>query len=125
MRAGSRVDQLPGDADPVATLAHRAFEAIPDAELMPDLLHGDRLPLVGEGRIAGDDEQRADARERGDDFFDHAVDEIFLLRIAAHIGEWQHRDRGLVGQYQRRGTLTRLTPAALGTLSRIAGEGRP
>ena len=37
-------------------------------------------------------------RERGDDLLDHAVSEIFLLRIAAHIGEGQHRDRRFVGQ---------------------------
>jgi hypothetical protein len=38
------------------------------------------LALVGEGRIAGDDEEPADAGERGDDLLDHAVGEIFLLR---------------------------------------------
>ena len=42
------------------------------------------------------------ARQRGDDVLDHAVGEIFLLRVAAHIGERQHRDRRLVGQRQRR-----------------------
>ena len=102
MRAGRRVDQLRGDAHPTAGLAHRAFEHIAHAELAPDLLHIDRLALVGEARIAGDDEEPADARERGDDLLDHAVDEIFLLRVAAHIGEGQHRDRRLVGERQRR-----------------------
>src|SRR6266481_2547460 len=63
---------------------------------------------------------------RGDDLLDHAVSEIFLLGVAAHIGEGQHRDRRLVGQRQRRRvTLTRLTPPAIGTLSRSAGEGGP
>jgi hypothetical protein len=84
------------------------------------------LALVGEGRIAGDDEQPADAAEGGNDLLDHAVGEILLLRIAAHIGKRQYRDRRLVGERQsRRVTLTRLPPLALGTLSRIAGEGGP
>jgi hypothetical protein len=90
-----------------------------------DLLHVDGLALVDEARIAGDDEKPADAGERGDDLPDHAVREVFLLRIATHIGEGQHRDRRPVGQRQRRATLTRLTPLALGTLSRSAGEGGP
>ena len=41
-------------------------------------------------------------RERGDDLLDHAVGEIFLLRVAAHVLERQHRDRRLVGERQRR-----------------------
>ena len=39
-----------------------------------------------------------DPRKRGDDLLDHAVGEIFLLRIAAQIGKRQYRDRRLVGQ---------------------------
>ena len=45
--------------------------------------------LVGEARIARDDEQPFDARQSGDDVFDHPVGEILLLRIAAQIGERQ------------------------------------
>ena len=41
MRAGLGVDQLRGDAHPVAGFAHRAFEDIADAEFAPDLLHID------------------------------------------------------------------------------------
>jgi hypothetical protein len=36
-----------------------------------------------------------DAAECGDDLLDHPISEIFLLRITAHVGEGQHRDRGL------------------------------
>ncbi len=87
MRAGHRVDQLADNAHATAGLAHRAFEHVPNAEFAADLLHVDRLALVREARIAGDDEEPADAGERGDDLLDHAVGEIFLLRIAAQIGE--------------------------------------
>ena len=98
MRAACRVDQLRGDAHPVSAFAHRAFQDIADAELAADLLHIDCPALVSEGRIAGDDKQPADAGERGDDLLDHAVGEVFLLRIAAHIGKGQDRDRRLVGE---------------------------
>src|ERR1700730_11468703 len=129
MRPGSRFDQLRGDAHPCPGFADRAFEDIAHAQVAPDLLHIDALALVGEARIARDDEEPPDARECRDDLLDHAVGEIFLLGIAAHVGKRQHRDRRLVGKSEsRRATLTRLAPLAplaLGTLSRIAGEGGP
>jgi hypothetical protein len=37
----------------------------------------------------------------GDDLLHHAVHEILLLGITAHIREWQHCYRRLVGQRQR------------------------
>jgi hypothetical protein len=37
-----------------------------------------------------------------DNLLDHAVCEIFLLRIATHFLERQNRDRRLIGQLQRR-----------------------
>src|SRR6266436_6313669 len=101
MRPAQSVDQLGGDAHARTPLPHRAFKHIADAQFAADLLHVDRLALVGKARVAGDHEQPADARERGDDLLDHAVGEIFLLRVAAHIGERQHRDRGLVREGER------------------------
>src|ERR1700682_6414135 len=64
------VNQLCGDAHPVSALSHRAFQHIPDAKLAPDLLHVDCLALVRKTRIASDDEEPANARERGDDLLD-------------------------------------------------------
>src|SRR5215472_18700531 len=46
--------------------------------------------------ILGDDEEPAYAAQRGDDLVDHAVGEILLLRVAAHIGKRQHSNRRLV-----------------------------
>jgi hypothetical protein len=97
MRASQRIDQLSGDAHPRSRLAHRAFEHIAHAELATDLLHVNRLALVGKGRYAGDHEEPADAGERGDDLLDHAVREVFLLGVATHVLKRQHRDRRLVG----------------------------
>src|SRR5215472_18936050 len=96
MRAGERIDQLAGDAHLRSRLAYRAFEHVADSEFAPYLFHVNGTALVGEGRIAGDHEEPADAGERGDDLLNHPVNEIFLLGVAAQIGEGQYRDRRLV-----------------------------
>ena len=67
------------------------------------MLHVYHLAFVGKARIPRDHEQPADAGESGDDLFDHAIGEIILLRIAAHIGERQDCNRRLVGQWQSLG----------------------
>ena len=43
-----------------------------------------------------DDEQAAAPRKFGDDALRHAIGEIFLVRLAAQVGEWKHGDRGLL-----------------------------
>src|SRR4029077_6836288 len=48
------VDELAGNADAVARLAHTTFQHVAHAEVATDLLHIDRLALVGEGRVACD-----------------------------------------------------------------------
>jgi len=102
MRPVGGVDQLRGDAHATACLAHGAFEHITHAEFAPDLLHIDGAAFVGEARIAGDDEEPFDPRQRSDDLLDHSVGEIFLLRVTAHILKRQYCDRRLVGQCERR-----------------------
>ena len=62
MAAGDRIDELRGDAQPVAGAADAAFEHVAHAKLARDLLHVDGAVLVDEARVAGDDEQPADAR---------------------------------------------------------------
>ena len=89
----------------IAALQHEAH-----AELAADLLHLHRLALVGERRVAGDHEQARDLRQVGDHVLGDAVAEILLLGIAAHIGERQHGDRGLVRH--RRARPARATPLA-------------
>ena len=96
--AGGRVDELGRDPHPIARFAHAAFEDVTHAEALTDLGDMDVLALEGERRISRDDEQRRELRERGDDVFRDAVGEIFLLGVAAHIGERQNRNRRLVGQ---------------------------
>ena len=57
VRAGGRFDQLGGEANLVASLAHAAFQYIAHAQFTPDLTDVDVLPLVGEGGIARDHKQ--------------------------------------------------------------------
>src|SRR5215472_1900424 len=53
-------------------------------------------------RVAGDHKQPADAAQRCDNFLDHAVCEIFLLWVSAHILERQHGNRRIVRLGQHR-----------------------
>src|SRR5438552_131822 len=99
MRAGLSLDELSRDAQAIAAFAQAALEHVANAELAPDLLDVDDLALVGEARIPRDHEQPIDPRQAGDDILDHAVGEILLLGIAAHVLERQHRDRRLVGEW--------------------------
>ena len=98
MRSTGSFDQLRRNAYPLPCFPYRSFEHVPHVEVLPDLLHVDRAALVGEARIARDDKEPADARERRNDLPDHAVGKILLLRIASDIGERQYRNRRLVGQ---------------------------
>ncbi len=82
------LDQLARDANPVAGLAHAAFEHVAHTQLAADLLHVDRFSLVGEARIARDDKQQWQPRDCRCDVLDDAVSEILLLGVAAHVLEW-------------------------------------
>jgi hypothetical protein len=50
------VDQLGVDANPPGSVPDASLQQIAHAEFLGDLAHVSRLALVGEGRIAGDDE---------------------------------------------------------------------
>ena len=65
MRTAIGIDELGVDAHPVLVPLHRAFEHVANAELLADLLGVNALALVGEGRVARDDEAVADARQIG------------------------------------------------------------
>src|SRR5262245_56415790 len=102
MHAACSIDKLAGNAQVVARLAHAAFEYIAYPELAADPLHIGGLALVGEGRVTGDDEEVAESRKSGGDLFHHAVSKVFLLGVAAHVGERQDGDRWLVRKSQSR-----------------------
>jgi hypothetical protein len=91
--AAERVDQLRGEADAIGRLAHAALQHVAHAEIAGDLPHVNRPVLVDEGRVAGDDEQPPEARQRGDDVLDHAVGEVLLVGVIRQVGERQHGNR--------------------------------
>src|SRR5690242_19636591 len=102
MRATRRVDELGGDADAVAGLADAAFDDILDPQAPRDLRNVDALVTEGEGGVAGDHEEGAEARQLRDDVLGYAVAEIGLLLIATHIREGEDRDGWLVRRNLRR-----------------------
>ena len=96
MIAGLGLNKLCGHPDAVAGFTETAFEHVADAEFTPDLFHIDRTPLEGKGRIPGDHKKRGVAGQRRDDVLSDPIGEELLLGVAAHVLEWQDRDRGLV-----------------------------
>ena len=118
LRARGSIDELSGDAKAIATAPDATLQHISHAKLAPDLTHIDRLAPVGERRIARDHEQRAAARQRDNHLLRHAVGEVVLLRVSAHVRERQHSDGGLVRKSQGglRGLRDNLRGRALGRL---------
>src|SRR5262245_24178078 len=61
------INELSGHTNAIRQLADAALYHVPDAEFLADLTDVWRFALVGEGRVAGDHEQRVKARQLGDD----------------------------------------------------------
>jgi hypothetical protein len=98
--SGGSVNELPRDPYTICQLAHASFEYVTHTQLTADMLHVDGSALVGESRIPRDDEKPSDTREAGNDVVDHAIAEIFLLWVAAHVLKRQHGDGWFVGERQ-------------------------
>lgn len=92
MRAGLGLYQLSCDAHAMAGLADAALYDVAHTEFVayPPHVHG--AALVAEAGLSSDHEQPSHARQRHEKIIDHAVREIFLLRVAADVAEWQHSD---------------------------------
>src|SRR6516162_6542895 len=97
MRAGTRLNQLAGNANPVTRLAYAPLENVAHAKVTADLFHVDGFALISEARIARDHKQPSYTRKRGDDFLHHTISEVFLFGIAAHILERQDGNRRFIG----------------------------
>src|SRR5262249_3216817 len=93
LQAGSGVAQLGIDAQALARATHAADKHVAYAELPPHLLEVGGLALVGDGRIAGGDEQPAESGEPGDRVLRQAVREILLLDVTGEIDEGENSDR--------------------------------
>src|SRR5262249_21740656 len=62
LAARRHVAELGSNAHEVTAPAHAALHHVIDAEFRSDLRHGERLALVGERRVARDDEEPANSR---------------------------------------------------------------
>ena len=89
MAAGLAIDQLRVDLNLFAHSANAAFKDVAYAKLTTDLLHIDRLALVGEGGAARDDKTVGNAAEIGRQIVCDRIGKIFLLRIVRQIGKGQ------------------------------------
>src|SRR5262245_19916907 len=97
MRTRGSIDQLRGNSNAVAAAPYAAFQHIAYAQFASYLPHIDRLVLVLEAGVAGDDKQLGEAGQLSDDVVDDAVDQIFLLWMGAQVGERKHGIEGLSG----------------------------
>jgi hypothetical protein len=86
------IDELSGDAHSICRFANAPFQQVAHPKLAPDLLRVNGASLVGEARVAGDDEQRLEPGQRRDDVFRNSVGKIILLRIGAQVGEGENSD---------------------------------
>ena len=96
MPTGRGIDELRIDPHLPPRPAHAALENVLHTELATDLLDVDGSTLVREARVAGDHEETRDLRQIRNQVFGHAVNEVFLLRVVAHIRERQDHERRFV-----------------------------
>src|SRR5262249_34404618 len=91
------IDQLRRDSNPAGHLAHATFDDISDVQLAGDDASTDRLPLKSKGCVPLQYVQGVHLGQIGDNVLGDAVAEVFLLRIAAHVGERKDGDCGIAG----------------------------
>ena len=72
--------------------AHTTLQHIADTKVATDLADINSATLVDEAELRAITNSQRMRQKCRDDVLDHAVGEILLLRIAAHVLEWQHRD---------------------------------
>src|SRR6516162_4743516 len=101
MTPSRAVDQLRRHPHAVARPANAAFKSEPDSEIPTHLGNIYSLVLVDECRVARDHKQAGDLGQVSNDVIADTVAEIFLLQVAAHVGEWKDHNGGPVGE--RRG----------------------
>ena len=102
MRAARSLDQLRGDAHALAGPPYTAFQEVMRRRgVARSSARSMGLAAKGEGRVAGNDEERAEARQASDDVLGDAVAEIGLLGLAAQIIEREDSDGRAVRQSER------------------------
>src|SRR5688572_10984715 len=102
------VDQLRADAKPVPDFAHATLENGGHLELSSNLADVFVLSLEGKRRRARRNAKRLNLRESVDQLLRHAIGEVFILGIRAHVGERKY-SHGFGGRDYRLGHGSRLT----------------
>jgi hypothetical protein len=100
VRVGACIDELHRDAQPVARLAHRAFEDVRNVEPFRDLDDVDVFALERECRRARSHVQRGNLREQIQQFLGQPVGHVSLILVRGHVDEGQYGDR-LIGNRRR------------------------
>ena len=93
MAAVSSRNELCGHAKATSGFADAPFENGRHSQHVGDSTHVLVLAFEGERRRAGDHLEARNSRQGVDDLFGQAVAEVFVLLVAAHVLERQHRDR--------------------------------
>jgi hypothetical protein len=88
--AGMGIQQLGADADWVRLSPDAALDHVVGAELLGEDGDIDRLALVLERGVAGVDQKFLVMRELCDELLRDPVGEIFLIRVAREVVEWEH-----------------------------------
>ena len=94
MRPVVGADELRGDAQLVAVLAHAAFQQVGDAELGADRAQVLVLALERETRGASHQPQRRHLCKLVEDFLGQAVAQVFLIVRLREVGKGQHGHGG-------------------------------
>ena len=87
MSARRCIDELRVDANTPGDPAYATFQDVAHTQFTADLSDINRLHVELKARVACDHEQVREPRQLSDDVVGNAVAEVFLLRVAAHVGE--------------------------------------
>ena len=96
LAAGTCIDQLHRQAQPLTGPTHAALDDIADSQFATELLRPDRFAFEGEAGTTIHDNDRRDAAQRRRQILDKAVSEIFIIALGAEIVERQDRNGRLV-----------------------------
>src|ERR1700722_13784362 len=91
----SNINQLGCNAQMVSNFPDASLKNRSHIQLFPDLPHVGMFSFEEKGGSSSRYVEPFDLRQYIDDFFCNAVSEKLVLRVGAHIDEWQHGDRGL------------------------------
>ena len=103
---GCAVNQLHIDAYLVAGTLHATFQYNCGTQFAGNLRDGQLGIDIVHHRCARDHFEASDLRQLGEQIVMDAIDKISILRVAAAIAKWQHRNQALDGRCrcrQRRG----------------------